>query len=178
MYQRRFTLSCSHRTRGDLRRLLSAICRSAHPLCRMLEPLATQMSTGLLRLTLVHFRVRIASVALTKRPLRWSGLFVNAPEAIRTPDARLGKERFWDYRNFQPLCGFSVEISMLTAVACLWYLLVYFGKIRPQMKTFGQQKGCGCGSFIKAVMVKIVCKTDKIFQLVIAVYCKLVYTHG
>ena len=105
-------------------------------------------------------------------------LFVNAPEAMRTPDARLGKERFWDYRNFQPLCGFCFEISMLTAVACLWYLLVSFGKIGPQMKTFGQQKGCGCGSFIKAVMVKIVCKTDKIFQLVIAVYCKLVYTHS
>ena len=106
-------------------------------------------------LTGTHFRVRIASdliPCIKKCRPEWNGIFDNAPEAIRTPDARLGKERFWDYRNFQPLCGFCVEISMFTAVACLWYLLVYFGKIRPQMKTFGQQKGCGCGSFIRAVI--------------------------
>ena len=33
-------------TRGDLRRLLSAICRSAHPLRRMLEPCPIRASAG------------------------------------------------------------------------------------------------------------------------------------
>ena len=78
-------------------------------------PLATQMSTGHLRFTLVHFRVLIASdlISCIKkcRPER-NGIFVNAPEAIRTPDARKSRAKVFKTLKSRYQLKFSYLVTV------------------------------------------------------------------